>query len=676
MIDKTPILAIPPKAFGDKHFAAEFNKFRMFMLSLADESNTRTLGYKGYLKISDPKPTEAGLYRLIEIGTYSNLTPAVDNNGNPTTIVSLNGKLNEAYYDGTKFVKSQVDLPVSENKIDSWIAGSYSTGKQVIYSDQSIYEANASVISSDVPGVSSKWTKKVGGNSKVSNVLKHFLEQPTGTESLDLTYNLTVLGNSPIYGISLQTTKLLKGNNTTQNISDPTTGYYVFQNIPLSQGTIGQDGVKKVTRITMDILPYGNSPGGTNANLVGIRSDGSTASLISHPTTPAPTTLQHYEIDVTQFNSISIGVYISSNTPPTYPDSLNQVIKFYTKSSYGETDSVFNSINKKKDEGNNFIDLINFGCVGDGVADDTSTFNAAIVELISRGGGTIYGRDRKYKVSSITIPDVPTWLKIEIAGSGMPVNRFGTVGNFDISGGIGTMQIISTLNDPTKGVINVSPGSFNGFNMVFLSIKNLAMRTYNNPNCWGINAINANQLNVENFAYDTGVYNVQASDPTNLSVGILTPQRGNGAFTYLRNVSISGVQYGIQVEEHTDGDQIILSSCKVGLLYKQADHASYLKRVCSQRNTTHVKVIGSCNFIIEELNMEYAGAGQTDSNNAWQNTVYELDDATNLGVGEIKYHNVKGALGKVNTFRFNGGSNVIVKRIGNETRITTTIPSP
>lgn len=111
MIDKAPILAIPPKAFGDKHFAAEFNKFRMFLLSLADEVNKRALGYTGSLRIADPMPTIPGLYKLMEFGTYANLIPAVDASGNNSSITAVDGKINEAYYDGTKWVNSKITVP-------------------------------------------------------------------------------------------------------------------------------------------------------------------------------------------------------------------------------------------------------------------------------------------------------------------------------------------------------------------------------------------------------------------------------------------------------------------------------------------------------------------------------------------------------------------------------------
>ncbi len=70
-------------------------------------SNT---GYKGYIKKSDSMPTVIGLYRLLESGTYINLTPAVDEFGNSTTIIFEDGKLNDVYYNGTNWQKSDSDL--------------------------------------------------------------------------------------------------------------------------------------------------------------------------------------------------------------------------------------------------------------------------------------------------------------------------------------------------------------------------------------------------------------------------------------------------------------------------------------------------------------------------------------------------------------------------------------
>ncbi|MFC5871673.1 hypothetical protein ACFP3I_03670 [Chryseobacterium arachidis] len=46
------------------------------------------------------------------------------------------------------------------------------------------------------------------------------------------------------------------------------------------------------------------------------------------------------------------------------------------------------------------------------------------------------------------------------------------------------------------------------------------------------------------------------------------------------------------------------------------------------------------------------------------------NDSFNLGRGNIIYSNVKGDVGNIATFRINGGSNVIVKRLGSDVKLT------
>ncbi|WNI34695.1 glycosyl hydrolase family 28-related protein [Chryseobacterium sp. SG20098] len=75
---------------------------------------TISAGYKDSLKIQDTQPVGGwvkGLYKLIEFGNYINLTPAVDENGNTTTITAVDGKINEAYFDGIKWHNSKITVP-------------------------------------------------------------------------------------------------------------------------------------------------------------------------------------------------------------------------------------------------------------------------------------------------------------------------------------------------------------------------------------------------------------------------------------------------------------------------------------------------------------------------------------------------------------------------------------
>ncbi|ROH98420.1 SGNH/GDSL hydrolase family protein [Chryseobacterium sp. G0240] len=79
--------------------------------------NAANAGYKGYLNTDTPAPTEVGLYKLLQLGNYPNLTPAEDSSGNPITIVAENGKINEAYFNGTVWNASEITLPQANNNI-------------------------------------------------------------------------------------------------------------------------------------------------------------------------------------------------------------------------------------------------------------------------------------------------------------------------------------------------------------------------------------------------------------------------------------------------------------------------------------------------------------------------------------------------------------------------------
>lgn len=74
------------------------------------------------------------------------------------------------YFDVTIEVKDGVAtkkkdakvVSTSTAKIETWSAKSYTQGSQVIY-EEKIYEANASTLAGDVPGVAPVWVQKVGG---------------------------------------------------------------------------------------------------------------------------------------------------------------------------------------------------------------------------------------------------------------------------------------------------------------------------------------------------------------------------------------------------------------------------------------------------------------------------------------------------------------------------------
>jgi hypothetical protein len=313
------------------------------------------------------------------------------------------------------------------------------------------------------------------------------------------------------------------------------------------------------------------------------------------------------------------------------------------------------------------FNVLNYGAVGDDKTDNTEAFSACLKAVVAAGGGKMVLPDGVYR-GRITIPPVakplPSWISIEIAGENEPTPVFGTIGSFPLQNN-GT--IVRSLSKSGPAVISASssPESlYGGFSAVHVVVKNLDVRTYDDPGIGGIDLQYALQCKLENVFVNTGVYNVQASKPTHGTSGLITPACNNAALTILRNVIVTGYHTGIQVNEHTDGDNIVVASNINGLEFQAAHHASRFGRVGTYRNTHHITVSGRHGFSIEQMNTEQPGPGQTDANNAWQALVSDIDDPKNSGVADINYWVVEGNVGAVEKFTRNGGASIRARRIG------------
>ncbi|OYV03927.1 MAG: hypothetical protein CFE26_19595, partial [Verrucomicrobiales bacterium VVV1] len=299
--------------------------------------------------------------------------------------------------------------------------------------------------------------------------------------------------------------------------------------------------------------------------------------------------------------------------------------------------------------------------------DNTAAFSKCLDALVAAGGGQMVVPAGVYR-GRIVIPPVskpvPSWITVEIVGEGEPAPVFGTIGSFPLRNK-GTIVRCEAESGAAVISASKSPNSlYGGFSAVYVVVRNLDVRTYDNPGIGGIDLRNAMQCRIENVFVNTGIYNVQASRPTHSTSGLATPACNNAALTILRNVVVTGYHTGILVNEHTDADNINLGSNINGLEFMFAHHASRFGRVGAQRCTNAVTVTGKHGFSIEQLDMEIAGKGQTDSNNAWQATEFNLNDPGNLGTADINYWVVEGNVGAVETFTRNGGAAIRARRIG------------
>ena len=286
------------------------------------------------------------------------------------------------------------------------------------------------------------------------------------------------------------------------------------------------------------------------------------------------------------------------------------------------------------------FNVLNYGAVSDDKTDNTEAFSVCLKAVIEAGGGRMYLPTGVYR-GNILIPAVskpiPSWITVEIVGEYEPAPVFGTIGSFPLQNN-GTIVKSQSKSGPAVISANSSPQSLYGqFSAVYVVLKDLEVRTYNDPGIGGIDLQHALQCRIENVFVNTGVYSVQASRPTHGAKGLITPACNNAALTILRNVVVTGYHTGIVVNEHTDGDAINLACNSIGLEFGFAHHASRFGRVGAQRCTNAIAVTGKHGFSIEQLDIEIAGPGQTDSNNEWQATAYNIHDPANLGIADINY---------------------------------------
>ncbi|MFM1942945.1 MAG: hypothetical protein RI897_1927 [Verrucomicrobiota bacterium] len=314
------------------------------------------------------------------------------------------------------------------------------------------------------------------------------------------------------------------------------------------------------------------------------------------------------------------------------------------------------------------FNVAKYGAIGDDRTDNTAAFSACLKAVIEAGGGRMYIPDGVYR-GRIIIPGTKEWITVEIVGESEPTPVFGTIGAFPFPTN-GT--VLKCLSESGHSVIFADNNpetlymTFSGANVI---LRNLDVRTYDDPGIGGIDLQHAAQCKLENVFVNTDTYNVRASQPTHGTAGVVTPACNNAALTVLRNVVVTGYHDGIVVNEHTDGDNIVVASNINGLHFRFAHHASRFARVGTYRNTHHVSISGKHGFSITQMNTEMPGSGQTDAVNVWQTLVSDIEDPTNLGVGDINYWVVQGGKGAVDQFIKNGGVSIHARRIGTPTGV-------
>ena len=211
-----------------------------------------------------------------------------------------------------------------------------------------------------------------------------------------------------------------------------------------------------------------------------------------------------------------------------------------------------------------------YGAVGDDKTDNTAAFSKCLDAIVAAGGGRMVLPDGVYR-GRIAIPPVakpaPSWITVEIFGESEPVAVFGTIGDFPLQNRGTIVKCLATEGAAVISATRPPKGQdlYGNFSAVYVVLRNLNVRTYDNPGIGGIDLADAMQCRLENVFVNTGIYSVQAAKPTHGTKGLVTPRNNNAALTILRNVAVTGYHTGIMVNEHTDADSIELDANIHGL---------------------------------------------------------------------------------------------------------------
>jgi hypothetical protein len=212
-------------------------------------------------------------------------------------------------------------------------------------------------------------------------------------------------------------------------------------------------------------------------------------------------------------------------------------------------------------------------------------------------------------------------------------------------------------------------GSYLDYTFVNVVIKNIAFRLPSNTNMTAVDLSHVCACDVDQVVVDASEYFVDDMvEPTHASsYGIKFPGRANGANTRVGLLGIIGYYTGFQTSEHFTGENIGVFGCIFPCEFTEADHASIIDRLDVVHCQHGPKWSGSHYLSILQHNIEKA----QNSAPLWTQSVDDLYDPTNLGLGELVWHVVTGFTGVTHTYTKNGGKNIAVRELGNGADMST-----
>lgn len=297
--------------------------------------------------------------------------------------------------------------------------------------------------------------------------------------------------------------------------------------------------------------------------------------------------------------------------------------------------------------------------------DDTAAFQAAINALTT--GGNIVVPNGYYRMNApqttvnglsavLQIPQVTQngslnsnpFITIQIQGQEDPtVNLTNT-----LQGGV----VLET--DENTGNFIGGAGASSTFTGVYLSLKNLVIRTPQNPAITAINANLVGGLHLENVIVDVlgegALYN---SVPNNANgIGVIAPAPGSGNLSLFQNLKVFGQYVGVQLFDHAYLDYVAFGydniAIELGNSVSNGAHGVGGNYVDVEQCPYGIVPIPSVGGWFNITNYDFEHDPGTFA------SVADLYDPNNLLSGALSYGGLGGISGSNKNLNVTGGANV------------------